>query len=181
MLSYLFFAFVACSNVDNTGFSTSGTGTNPNNLGPTGSGSTGGNGSGGNGSGGDGSGGGGDVTSGDLAGVENGDAPLILGVDAFFTEYEGQGDLIEVHVYYEDAQDDVEGGSMALSYSNEDTSGTDDISLDASNASANLEDGEVTVLFSNVDTAQDYQFRVRLTDAAGNKSNEFTAVAPSVD
>ena len=178
MLSYLFFAFIACSDADKTGFSTSGTGTNPNDLGPSGSGSTGGNGSGGSGSG-DGSGG--EVTSGDLADVENDDAPLISGVDAFFTEYEGQGDLIEVHVYYEDAQDDVEGGSMALSYSNNDTSGMDDISLDASNASANLEDGEVTVLFSNVDTAQDYQFRVRLTDTAGNQSNEFTAVAPSVE
>ena len=179
MLSYLFFALIACSGTDKTGFSTSGTGTTPNELGPTGSGSSGGNGSGDNGSG-NGSGGG-DVTSGDLAGVENEDAPLISGVDAFFTEYEGQGDLIEVHVYYEDAQDDLEGGKMALSYSNEDTSGADDISLDASNASANLEEGEVTVLFSNVDTAQDYQFRIRLTDAAGNQSNEFTAVAPSVD
>ena len=175
MLSYLFFALIACSDADKTGFSTSGTGTNPNDLGPTGSGSTGGNGSGGNGSGGE------DVTSGDLADVDNDDAPLIAGVDAFFTEYEGQGDLIEVHVYYSDAQDDVEGGSMALSYSNDDTSGTDEITLDATNASANLEDGEVTVLFSNVDTAQDYQFRVRLTDAAGNQSNEFTAVAPSVE
>ena len=177
MLSYLFFALIACTNTDKTGFSTSGTGVNPNDLGPTGSGSTGG---GGSGSGGDGSGGGG-VGSGDLAAAENEDAPVITGVDAFFTEYEGQGDLIEVHVYYVDAQDDVEGGDMALSYSNDDTSGADDISLDASNASANLEEGEVTILFSNVDTAQDYQFRVRLTDAAGNQSNEYTAVAPSVE
>ena len=57
--------------------------------------------------GGDGSGSGG-VGSGDLAAAENEDAPVITGVDAFFTEYEGQGDLIEVHVYYVDAQDDVE-------------------------------------------------------------------------
>ena len=175
MLSYLFFAFLACTNSEKDGFSTSGTGINPNDLGPTGSGSTGEEDSG---SGGDGSGG---VGSGDLAAAENEDAPVITGVDAFFTEYEGQGDLIEVHVYYVDVQDDVEGGDMALSYSNDDTSGIDDISLDASNASANLEEGEVTVLFSNVDTAQDYQFRVRLTDAAGNQSNEFTAIAPSVE
>lgn len=176
MLSYLFFAFMACQSEDPAGFSTSGTGVNPNDLGPIGSDSSDdGNSGGGSGSGGE------DVTSGDLADVENDDAPLISGVDAFFTEYEGQGDLIEVHVYYTDAQDDIEGGEMTLSYSNDDTSGTDTVSLDSENASANLEDGEVTVLFSNVDTAQDYQFRIRLQDLAGNQSNEYTAVAPSVE
>ena len=165
MLTYLFCMIFACQEADKTGFSTSGTGINPNDLGPTEDG--------GSGSDEDSTGGGGgsgeDLTSGDLEGVDNDDAPFISGVDAFFTEYEGQGDLI----------DDIEGGSLALSYSNSDTSGSDTISLDSENASANLEAGEVTVLFANVDTAEDYQFRVRLQDVAGNQSNEYTAVAPS--
>ena len=175
MLSYLFFALMACQSEDAAGFSTSGTGVNPNDLGPTESGSS------NNSGGGSGSGGGEDVTSGDLADVENEDAPLINGMDAFFTEYEGQGDLIEVHIYYSDDQDDIEGGEVDLSYSNDDVSGADSISLDSENASANLEEGEVTILFSNVDTAQDYQFRARLKDSSGNQSNEYTAVATSVE
>ena len=175
MLTYLFCMIFACQEADKTGFSTSGTGINPNDLGPTEDGSTGSD----DGSSGGGSGGGDDLTSGDLAGVDNDDAPLISGVDAFFTEYEGQGDLIEVHVYYSDTQDDIEGGTLALSYSNSDTSGSDNISLDRENASSNLEEGEVSVLFANVDTSQDYQFRVRLQDLAGNQSNEYTAIAPA--
>ena len=175
MLTYFLCMVLACQESDKTGFSTSGTGINPNDLGSTEGGTTG---SGEDSSGG-GSGGGEDLTSGDLAGVDNDDAPLISGVDAFFTEYEGQGDLIEVHIYYSDTQDDIEGGALALSYSNSDTSGTDSISLDSENASANLESGEITVLFANVDTSQDYQFRVRLSDVAGNQSNEYTAIAPA--
>jgi hypothetical protein len=178
MLTYLFCMIFACQEADKTGFSTSGTGINPNDLGPTDDGNS--EPSGGSG-GGNGTGGGEDLTSGDLEGVDNDDAPLISGVDAFFTEYEGQGDLIEVHIYYTDTQDDIEGGTLALSYSNSDTSGSDSISLDSENASANLEEGEVTVLFANVDTSQDYQFRVRLQDVAGNQSNEYTAVAPAAE
>ena len=165
--------FLACQESGKEGFSTSGTGVNPNNLGPTESGTT--------DTGGSSSGGGSDIDTSDLADAENGDAPQISGVDAFFTEYEGQGDLIEVHVYYTDAQDDLEGGTMTLAYSNGDTSGSDTVELEESNASALLEAGEVTILFSNVDTSTDYQFRVRMQDSEGNYSNEFVATAPATN
>ena len=173
MLS-LFVLLLACQEADKDGFSTSGTGVNPNNLGPTSSGTT-DNGSSSSNDGGSG------VGTGDLEAAENDDAPQISGVDAFFTEYEGQGDLIEVHVYYTDAQDDLEGGNMTLSYSNGETTGTDTVELEQSNASALLEDGEVTILFSNVDTSTDYQFRVRMQDAEGNYSNEYIATAPATE
>ena len=170
---YFLTTFLACQEPQNTGFSSSGTGVNPNELGSTQSGTTESGSSGGS------SGGG--ISTGDLAAADNDDAPQISGVDAFFTEYEGQGDIIEVHVYYTDAQDDVEGGNMTLAYSNGETEGTESIDLEETNAAARLEDGEVTILFSNVDTSLDYQFRLRMRDSEGNQSNEYTAVAPSIE
>ena len=172
MFVYFFTVFFACQEQSKEGFSTSGTGVNPNDLGSTESGTT---------DTGSSSSGGSGISTGDLEEAENDDAPQISGVDAFFTEYEGQGDLIEVHVYYSDAQDDLEGGTMTMAYSNGDVEGSDSISLDSTNASANLEEGEVTILFSNVDTSTDYQFRIRMSDLEGNQSNEFTAIAPATD
>ena len=177
MLNIVLCILFACQQNDKNGFSTNAVGVSPNDLGPTGSSSS-SSGSSGNSSSNDSSSGE-DVTTGDLEDAENEDAPLISGADAFFSEYEGQGDIIEVHIYYSDSQDDIEGGTLALSYSNSETTGTDSISLDSSNASALLEEGEVTVLFANVDTSLDYQFRLRIKDAAGNQSNEYTAVAPA--
>ena len=129
---YFLTTFLACQEPQQVGFSSSGTGVNPNELGSTQSGTTESGSSGGGNSG-------GGISTGDLAAADNDDAPQISGVDAFFTEYEGQGDIIEVHVYYTDAQDDVEGGNMTLAYSNGETEGTESIDLEETNAAARLE------------------------------------------
>ena len=171
MLSLIIGLFFACGDKDNGGFSASGTGVSPNDLGPTGSGSS---------SEGDEPGTGEDFGD-QLEEASNEDAPQISQIDAFFTEYEGLGDLIEVHIYYSDTQDDLEGGQMSISYSNGSDSGSDNIDLTQSNASALLEEGEVTLLFTDVDTATDYSFLIRLTDVEGNQSNEFIATAASVE
>ena len=170
MFAFVLTLFFACR--DNNaygGFSSSGSGVSPNELGPTGSGTSGE------------STGGGENFGTELEEATNEDAPQISGADAFFTEYEGLGDLIEVHVYYADTQDDLEGGKMSVSYSNGVDSGSDNIDLTQSNASALLEDGEVTLLFTDVDTTTNYDFRIRLSDAEGNLSNEFVATATAVD
>ncbi len=172
MLTFIFCALFACQDADKEGFSTSGSGINPNESGPTGSGDDNSNNDPGTGDG---------VSTGNLEDADNEDAPQISGVDAFFSDYEGIGDLIEVHVYYTDIQDDIEGGLMQLSYSNAETSGSETIDLNDENASAKLEENELTILFTNVDTSLDYQFRIRLIDAAGNYSNEFDATAPAND
>ena len=112
MLTFIFCALFACQDADKEGFSTSGSGINPNESGPTGSGDDNSNNDPGTGDG---------VSTGNLEDADNEDAPQISGVDAFFSDYEGIGDLIEVHVYYTDIQDDIEGGLMQLSYSNAET------------------------------------------------------------
>ena len=172
MLTFIFCALFACQNADKEGFSTSGSGINPNESGPTTSGNDNSNNDTGNGGG---------ISTGNLEDADNEDSPQIAGVDAFFSDYEGIGDLIEVHVYYTDVQDDLEGGLMQLSYSNTETSGSETIDLNDENASVKLEEDELTILFTNVDTSLDYQFRIRLIDAAGNYSNEFDATAPAND
>ena len=176
MLSFVVFTLFACQRNDNTGFSSNAVSVNPNELGSVGSSSAGSSG-GSSGDGSSSSGGGEDVTEGELAEADNEDSPLISGMDAFFNQ--DLGDVIDIHIYYSDAQDDLEGGTLALSYSNADGSGSDSISLDSSDSALLFEEGELTVHFENVDTALDYKFRVRMEDASGNQSNEYIAVAPS--
>lgn len=94
----------------------------------------------------------------------NPDAPVITNVTTFFNSYQGIGDVIELHVNYEDEQDDLLNGFAVVSYSG----GGGEIPID--NESAMLEDGEITILFDGVDTASDYSFTVMLRDASGNES-----------
>lgn len=93
------------------------------------------------------------------------DAPVIVDVTTFFNNYQGIGDVIEVHIMYEDAQDDLLNGVAIVSYSG----GGGEIPID--NESAMLEEGEITILFDGVDTAADYTFTVALRDASGNESD----------
>ena len=94
----------------------------------------------------------------------NTDAPVITNLTTFFNSYQGIGDVIEVHINYEDAQDDLLNGFAIVTYSG----GGGEIPID--NESAMLEDGEITILFDGVDTASDYSFAVALRDASGNES-----------
>ena len=172
MLTFIFCALFACQEAEKEGFSTSGSGINPNESGSTGSGNDTSNNNPGTGGG---------ISTGNLEDADNEDAPQISGVDAFFSEDQVIGELIEIHVYYTDVQDDLEGGLIQINYANTDASGSETIDLSDENPSAKLEENELTVLFSNVDTSLDYQFRIRLVDAAGNYSNEFDATAPAND
>ena len=94
----------------------------------------------------------------------NSDAPFITDLSIFFNSYQGIGDVIEVHIMYEDQQDDLLNGVAIVSYSG----GGGEIPID--NESAMLEEGEITILFDGVDTASDYSFTVALRDASGNES-----------
>ena len=94
----------------------------------------------------------------------NTDAPFITDVSIFFNSYQGIGDVIEVHIMYEDLQDDLLNGVAIVTYSG----GGGEIPID--NESAMLEEGEITILFDGVDTATDYSFTVALRDASGNES-----------
>jgi hypothetical protein len=105
----------------------------------------------------------------------NTDAPVITGLSTFFNSYQGIGDVIELHVNYEDPQDDLLNGVVLVTYG-----GTaEEIPID--NTSAVLETGEITVLFDSVDTSTTYTFTVSLRDASGNESEEVQSIVEPVD
>ena len=122
-----------------------------------------------------------ETETGDLAAADNEDAPQISNMAAYFAELEGLGDVIEVHVFYDDTQDDLEGGTMSFAYSNGSDTGSGELSLAATSSDAFLEDGEVTIYLQDVDTTLNYDFLVRLTDSSGNRSNEYAATATAID
>jgi hypothetical protein len=104
----------------------------------------------------------------------NTDAPVITNVSTFFNNYQGIGDVIEVHVNYEDEQDDLLNGFLVVSYSG----GEQDIPID--NESAVLETGEVVALFDGVDIETEYTFVVSLKDASGNQSQTVESIVTPV-
>jgi hypothetical protein len=103
---------------------------------------------------------------------ELGDSPMITDVEGAFGYYQGIGDIIEIHIYYLDQQDDLFNATLYLSYSTSGESNSYTIPIDG--AQALLEDGEVVVMFSDVSTSQTYDFTLQLEDLAGNLSNEET-------
>ena len=103
---------------------------------------------------------------------ELGDSPSITNLEGFFTYYQGIGDIIEIHVYYADQQDDLLNATLHLSYSTSGESNSYSIPIDG--AQALLEPGEVVVMFTDVNTSQEYDFTLQLQDLAGNLSNEET-------
>ena len=98
------------------------------------------------------------------------DTPQITSAEGFFTTYQGVGDIIEIHIAYVDAQDDLLDGVLYLSYSTSGESNSYQIPIDG--AQALLDDGEVIVLFTDVNTSQTYDFTVQLEDVAGNQSEQ---------
>lgn len=105
----------------------------------------------------------------------NTDAPVITGLSTFFNSYQGIGDVIELHVNYEDPQDDLLNGVVLVTYAG----AAEEIPID--NTSAVLETGEITVLFDSVDTSSTYTFTVSLRDASGNESEEVQSIVEPVD
>ena len=162
MFSFILTAFFACSSNDNSSsFSTFGSSTSPNTSGSSGSSS-------------------GGTTSDDDEVSADGESPLITGADSWYTEVTGYGEVIEMHVYYTDEQDDVDGGALLISSS----AGNFQEGIDSQDLESKivLEDGELTTLIETDDTNESYTFTVQIVDASGNLSNEVeTTCNPASD
>ena len=159
--SILFLSLLGCVDSDNKGFSSLGqTSLDPNTMNPQGnSDNT-------------------TDTSNPVEG-ENSDAPAITGADAFFSQVTGVGDVIEIHLYFSDPQDDVNGGEINVSYVSTSDSDSMKVAIDGTDAIA--EEGEVTFIFRDVNPAETYEFDITLVDSAGNESDPVKAIATSTN
>ena len=133
------------------------------------------------GSGGSGSSGGSDGSGGDGgeggsdAGSAGGSAPVIIDVAAYFEELPLIGDVISVHIWYTDADDDVMEGASTLNLSYSSSSDNVSESFPIDGELVLLEEGnELSLAFDGVDTSDTYVFVVSIVDQAGNVSEEWT-------
>ena len=155
---FLFGLLVACQSEDNSGFSTNGTDTvNPSSI-VTGSDD-------------DGSG---TASNGDLNGVN----PIVSGLDAFFIDLEGDT-FVEVHVFVDDAQDDLMNGALEVDYTWGDQTASMELSIDGD--SVLVETGELTFLISDVDSGSTYEIFVTVYDEAGNPSEPVSGEVSPVE
>ena len=109
----------------------------------------------------------------------DGASPEITGTSAFFNSDPTYGDIIELHVNYDDPQDDVEEGKLYIDYSSSEESNS--ITADIDGQDALLETGEVFVYFQGVNDTLEYTFSIILEDSSGNQSDQATAVASPVE
>ena len=110
---------------------------------------------------------------------ENADAPVITSADAFFSQVTGVGDVIEIHLFFSDPQDDIDGGEINVSYVS--TSDANAMTVAINGSDAIVEEGEVTFIFRDVNPAETYEFDLTLVDSAGNASNSVKAIATSTN
>jgi hypothetical protein len=110
---------------------------------------------------------------------ENPDAPMITEAIAFFDQVTGQGDSIEIHLMYEDPQDDVLNGYVDISYFSSSDNGSQRVDINGFDAV--VEEGEITMLFIDANPSETYSFNMVVTDAAGNVSNSVEAAAIPVE
>ncbi len=158
MITYLLFGLLACQETEkNGGFSSDGTLPNTSSSGNAGNNPT------------------NEPSDTQINGSENPDAPFITQLDAYFSNFQGLGDVLEVHAMYTDVQDDLENGLAYVAYSS--PSGSENFTVPIDGTNALIEEGEITIVFQDVDTNSTYDFTVSLEDAAGNRSNEETATA----
>lgn len=114
----------------------------------------------------------------DTGGATNPDAPAITSINAEFYNPPQQNTVIEVFVFYDDPQDDVDGGKVTVDVV---ASGGDEYgdTLDIDGVYARLDDSQEgnPVWFwicggedcdAAVDTNQTFDLTVQLQDAAGN-------------
>ncbi|MCB9780351.1 MAG: hypothetical protein H6742_17435 [Alphaproteobacteria bacterium] len=125
--------------------------------------------------------GGGDEDSGggDDGGAYDGVSPQITSMTAEFYSPPNLARVIEVYVWWEDPQDDVDGGKVVLSV--ESSSGDSlDTTLAIEGPEARLDDGvdgsPVWFWLSGegggaIDNSQSYELTVKLKDTAGNLSD----------
>lgn len=104
------------------------------------------------------------------------DAPVLVDLRAVRDDYPGIGDVIEVTAICNDAQDDIEGGTLNLRIT--DTHGTEtplDVPIDGSQYALATKDSatgdwQVVVVFTNPDPSEDFTIEGRMVDAAGHRS-----------
>ena len=96
-------------------------------------------------------------------------------MDVYFSTYQGSGDVIEIHAMYSDPQDDLLNGLAYVSYTSD--AGSENFTIPIDGTNAFLEEGEVSIIFKDVDTNVSYDFTVSLEDLAGNRSNEVAGTA----
>lgn len=160
VFSLLLFSIIACED-DKQGFSSLGQTTlDPNDLPQSGQNDS-------------------DTDEEDVVNGDNPDAPMITEAIAFFAEVTGQGDAIEIHLMYQDPQDDVLNGFIDVSYFSSADSGSQRVDINGFDAV--VEEGEITMMFIDADPSETYTFDMVVTDAAGNVSNTVQTSAIPVD
>ncbi len=141
------FGLLACQSDSDDGFSTSGNTTvNPDSL----TGSNDGESNGGSSS-------------------ENEVNPVISGMDGAFVD-DGNGMMLEMHVYVEDPQDDLLNGWLEVDYQWNDQSDSGQMDIDGE--SVLVETGELTFLIPDVDETSPYEVFVTVYDEQGNPSEQ---------
>ena len=159
--SILFLSLLGCVDSDNKGFSSLGqTSLDPNTMNPQGNSDN------------------NTDTANPIEG-ENSDAPVLSSATAFFSQVTGVGDVIEIHLFFSDPQNDIDGGEINVSYVSSSESNAMTIAINGTDAI--VEEGEVTFIFRDVNPAETYEFDITLVDFAGNSSNSIQAIATSTN
>ena len=115
----------------------------------------------------------------DTGGVDddetNADAPVITEAYAFHDELPQIGPVIEMHILYTDTQDDVEGGVVNVSYFSESQNSSVEANIDG--VDSIHEDGEITLVFQDVEPNEAYTFTVSVVDTNENASESVEVYA----
>ena len=98
--------------------------------------------------------------------------PVISGMEGLFVEQD-DGMAIEMHIYVDDAQDDLLNGILEVDYQWGDDSDSAEIDIDGENVL--VEEGELTFFISNVDETSTYEIFVTVYDEASNPSDQASA------
>lgn len=103
---------------------------------------------------------------------DDGDAPTIRELVVFFDNYPNIGDVLEIQAVFEDAQDDVDGGTLDFTIVPASTGEGVDQQAEINGSDARVEDGAVMVTLQDIEVNDSYEVRAVLTDASGNRSDE---------
>ncbi|MCK6503700.1 hypothetical protein L6R53_09925 [Myxococcota bacterium] len=134
-----------------------------------------------------GGGGGGDGGSGDGGTddtgtwVDDGVSPVIDAVTAEFYTPPNYDTVLQVYIWWTDAQGDVDGGKVDYGIQGSDgsnLSGTLDITGTEARLDDDVEGTPVYFWVAGIDTGLSYEVEVELQDAAGNRSQSATATTP---
>ncbi len=106
----------------------------------------------------------------------NEDAPVITAIRAEFTDYPSYGIVLELGMFIEDPQDDLDGGKVIAAVSNGDTQYDYEEAIGGENVSIQ-DDGEFLMVSADPDSTLDWTLVVRVQDVEGNASSVEQLVA----